>query len=236
MSFLTGSDNYSRWLASASPQLWPASPDPTQHPLSDCSALPPPPGSWTLSNDFQGPFGPSSESPAGSHETSGSIYVCTSQVPISLIFAPDLNLVWYLQSIQYLPQDLSHQLSQEQISHFLTLGSPVAFMTLYQHGILSVSPIDEFHAFLCPHCLIFIKSSISVSLSLSTSGHFTVLSNHYRHKSCTTHHACNQRTLSQGLLKQLDSTSNSPISTPPDSSLSLPPLPSESLTLITVAR
>ena len=228
MSFPTGSDNDSSWLASASPQPWLTSPEATSsatlHSLSDGSALLLL-GPWTLSDDSQGP----SKSPAGSHGASGSIYVCL------FFLASNWNFIWHLQSIQHLSP---HQLSQQQISHFLTLGSPAAFMTLYQHGILSVSPIDRFHAFLCPHCLISIKSSISVSLSLSTSGHFMVLSNHYCCKSCTTCHACNQCTLSQAFLKQLDSTSNSPISTPPDSPLSLPPLPSdsESLTLIPVAR
>ncbi|KAG9309942.1 hypothetical protein JVU11DRAFT_9974 [Chiua virens] len=96
----------------------------------------------------------------------------------------------------------SNQLSQEQISHLLDTGSPAAFMTLYHHSILTVSPIDGFHAFLCPHCHIFIKSSISISFSLLVAGHFTVLSNHYRHKSCTAQHARNEGSNTQLILRQ----------------------------------
>ncbi|KAG9309783.1 hypothetical protein JVU11DRAFT_10157 [Chiua virens] len=184
MSFSTRSDNYSHWIASSTPQLWPSS-DPTLAPLS---LMPPPPHPWTL-ND--------SDKPTSDHEAvSGSMY-----------------------SLQH----SSNQLSQEQISHLLDTGSPAAFMTLYHHSILTVSPIDGFHAFLCPHCHIFIKSSISISFSLLVAGHFTVLSNHYRCKSCTAQHARNEGSNTQLILRQQC------LNSAPDSSTSAScPLPSSS--------
>ncbi|KAG6380409.1 hypothetical protein JVT61DRAFT_8532 [Boletus reticuloceps] len=102
-------------------------------------------------------------------------------------------------------------------------------MTLYQHGILNVSPIDGFHAFDCPHCLSLVKSSISVTVSLSIISHFTVLSNHYRRKSCITQHTHNESHSAQIALKRLNSipstptSSSSPLSNSSHSELFTPP-------------
>ena len=173
MSFSNSSDNYSRWLAFSRPQLWPSS-DPACLYLSNDIALSPllP---WTLNDSYSNP-----EASAGSHKAvAGSVYV--SYFPCSL---SHFHQPCPIQSIQH----LLNRLSQEQVLHLLNVGSPAAFLMLYQHSILTVFPIDGFHTLLCPHCFIFVKSSISVPVSLSITGHFTVLSNHYHCKSYTTQH------------------------------------------------
>lgn len=107
-------------------------------------------------------------------------------------------------------------------------------MTLYHHGIITVSPIDGFHAFNCPHCLALVKTSISVTISLSANGHFTVLSNHYRRKSCIARHARNESHSAQTALGWLNL--NSVPSTPTGSTSSLLSDLSDSLTLPHIDR
>lgn len=114
-----------------------------------------------------------------------------------------------LSSSGSLPQHHAALLPAGKVAEYLEMGTGPAFLVLYNHGILSVSPFNGFHAFECPNCGRIVNSSISDAIGLTTGGHFTALVNHYRRKLCLAVRASREQQEASQILVDWNRTSYS---------------------------